>query len=368
MGEVGDADGFFGADVEGLHGGGAEEDGPEPDGEVGGVEVGAEGCAVAGDGDGLIVEGIADEVADGEVGVEGEVRADEGEAAGDLDFDGELARALGAHLFCGSLALGVDVEGVEWVRGVVIFRDVGDVGRLRAVDGSGAGEEEFLCVVGRGELESAIGAVEDGGEHLLRVFGELDCAGFGGGVDDEREVAGGELEVADIPGEESDGGIGGEMRTFAGEGAGRTGEDGGVGVEIESAVDVGEGFDQPAAEEAGAAGDEEVLVAHLVPEGGGVFEDVIEVFGRMERRRRAWLLGKIAEDFGGGGFVEVGSHEVEGVGFHGAGGGDAAADLWEVGLFGVDFYEECGGAGGVEGFEEGGVCSKPGRSSCMGIE
>ncbi len=281
VGEGGYVDGVFGADVEGLHGGGAKEHGPQPDGEVGGVEVGAEGRAVSGDGDGLVVEGVAEEVADGEVGVEWQVGADEGEAAGDLDFDGEFAGALGAHLFRGALALGVDVDVFEAGLGRdVVFRGVGDIGRLRAVDGSGAGEEKLLRVVGGGELESAIGAIEDGGEHRLRVFGELDCAGFCGGVDDEREIAGGELEGADIAGEESDGGVVGEMGTLAGEGAGRTGEDGDAGVEIQRAVDVCEGFDQPAAKEAGASGDEEMLVAHLVPEGGGVFEDVVEVGGR----------------------------------------------------------------------------------------
>ena len=78
---------------------------------------------------------------------------------------------------------------------------MGDIGRLRAVDGAGTGEEELPSVVGGGELESAIGAVEDGGEHRLRVFGELDCAGFSGGVNDEREVVRGKFEVADITGE-----------------------------------------------------------------------------------------------------------------------------------------------------------------------
>ena len=111
--EVADVDGLFGAYVEGLQGGGSEEHGPEPDGEVCGVEVGAERGSVAGDGDRLIVESVPDEVTDGEVGVEGKVRADEGEAAGDFNFDGELAGASDAHLFCGPLALGVDVEVLE---------------------------------------------------------------------------------------------------------------------------------------------------------------------------------------------------------------------------------------------------------------
>jgi hypothetical protein len=67
------------------------------------------------------------------------------------------------------------------------------------------------------------------------------------------------------------------MGTLAGEGSRRASEDRGVGVEIQGAVDVGEGFDEPAAEEAGATCDEEALVAHLVPVGPGFVEDEVEI-------------------------------------------------------------------------------------------
>ena len=73
---------FVGAYVVGTVGGGVGEERPEPDGEVAHVEPGAAGCAVALDVNGLAHEGRVDEVADGEVGVEGEVGADEGEATG----------------------------------------------------------------------------------------------------------------------------------------------------------------------------------------------------------------------------------------------------------------------------------------------
>ena len=43
------------------------------------------------------------------------------------------------------------------------------------------------------------------------------------------------------------------------------------------------------------------------------------------------------------------------IGLHGTGFRDAGADLWEVGLVGIDVDEEGGGAGSAEGGEEGGV-------------
>jgi len=66
-----------------------------------------------------------------------------------------------------------------------------------------------------------------------------------------------------------------KMRGFCGEVCGAAGEYGGARAEAEFAVGVEEGFQQPAAEEAGAAGDEDALAA----QGGevSVGEDVVEV-------------------------------------------------------------------------------------------
>jgi hypothetical protein len=59
-------------------------------GEVGLVEAGSQGCAIAGDGEGDGGEGIADEVADGEVHVERQVGPNEGKAAGYNRFQAML--------------------------------------------------------------------------------------------------------------------------------------------------------------------------------------------------------------------------------------------------------------------------------------
>jgi hypothetical protein len=67
----GDGHAVVGAYVVGTVGLALGEKSPEPDGEIGHVEPGAARCAVAADVDGLVREGGADEVADGEVSVEG---------------------------------------------------------------------------------------------------------------------------------------------------------------------------------------------------------------------------------------------------------------------------------------------------------
>ncbi len=64
MGEGGDADHLIGSHVVGLAGAAVLQQGEEPMGQDGLVEVGAQGCVVAGDGDGVGCEGIADEVAE----------------------------------------------------------------------------------------------------------------------------------------------------------------------------------------------------------------------------------------------------------------------------------------------------------------
>ncbi len=82
-------------------------------------------CRPAVDADWPSGEDVSDEVADGEVCVERKVWADEGEAAGDFDFDAAVGGGEGAELLGDAFAFGVDVGGVEWVRAAeIVFGDV----------------------------------------------------------------------------------------------------------------------------------------------------------------------------------------------------------------------------------------------------
>ena len=80
-------------------------------GQVGLVEVGAQGGAVAGDSDGISREGIADEVADSEVHVERQICTNEGKAAGNYGFGTILLAKKRAEVFSGALGLAVGRAG-----------------------------------------------------------------------------------------------------------------------------------------------------------------------------------------------------------------------------------------------------------------
>ena len=107
MGEGGDADHLIGAHVVGLAGVAVLQQSEEPMGQVSLVEVGAQGAAVTGDGDGIGRECIADEVANGEVSVERQIRADEGKAACHHGFQAMLLAHQRTEVFGGALGLAV---------------------------------------------------------------------------------------------------------------------------------------------------------------------------------------------------------------------------------------------------------------------
>ena len=111
MGEGGDADHLVGAHVVGLAGAAVLQQGEEPMGQVALVEVGAQGRAVAGHGDGISSEGITDEVADGEVHIEWQVCTNESKAAGNYGFEPMLLSKERAEMFGGALSLAVGRAG-----------------------------------------------------------------------------------------------------------------------------------------------------------------------------------------------------------------------------------------------------------------
>ena len=215
------------------------------------------------------------------------MRTNEGEAASDLDFELGVLCLLDAHFLGNTFAFGIDVG---WIgRAGVCFGNVGDVARLFAVNRAGAGEEEFPGVVCCGELESAGCAFEDGGGHLVGCLGLLLCTSLSGGMNDVVKVAGGEGEGADIALKKNECRVVCKMRALAEEGCRISGKYGDASVEPKCAIDVKEGFGEPGAEETGAPGEKEMLVAHLVPKGCGVFEDVVEV-DRRAGEVRPWAM------------------------------------------------------------------------------
>src|ERR1035438_10015084 len=88
-----------------------DKEGPEPGCQVGGVEVGTEGCAISLDLDGSPIQGVPDEVAKGEMLVQGEVGTREGKAACDGGFGIPGAARLRKHLLRRPFAQSIGRQG-----------------------------------------------------------------------------------------------------------------------------------------------------------------------------------------------------------------------------------------------------------------
>lgn len=209
----------------------------------------------------------------------------------------------GTEVFGDAFAFTVGGTGQKRIRRTqVIFWDVRKLGRLFSVNGTGAGEEELFNAALRREIQHAAGAAYDGVEHLLRGLVVELGARFRRRVDDVGKLSGRESEGSDVALDKGEVGAGGEVRGFPGKGGGVAGQDGGARAEAEGVVGVDEAFQQPHAEEAGAAGDEKGLAARLRPQLARVRQHVSEVFERegfygSEQSRTASLSGthKIAD-------------------------------------------------------------------------
>jgi len=111
-----------------------------------------------------------------------------------------------------TLAFSVDAGGLEGIgTAEIVFGDVRDVLRLAAIDGPRAGKEELAGICGTGEIEDALGAVDDGSEHLERLLGGQFRTGLGGGMNDVGKLIGRQIEAANVTGYEGEGGISCEM-------------------------------------------------------------------------------------------------------------------------------------------------------------
>ncbi len=138
------------------------QQGEEPMGQVSLVEECAQGGAVAGDGDGIGRESIADEITDGEVYIERQVGAHESKAACHYGFQAMLLPHESAEVFSGSLGLSVGRAGFGQGRTAgPVFRDGWDISGLGAVDGAGAGKEEAHGACGNSQIKDVAGAIHD---------------------------------------------------------------------------------------------------------------------------------------------------------------------------------------------------------------
>src|SRR5262249_13228845 len=157
--ELLDVDRLVAADVVGTAGSALEQNGQEPRHQVRGVEIGAEGRAVAGDPDGSMSKRIADEVSDREVLAAGRARSDEGDTARDLERE-VVPQLVEAQRFRLLLRAGVDRLSIRGCGGPEVFGDMAQRGRLTTVDRARADEQEAAQRLFRRDSEDAARAVD----------------------------------------------------------------------------------------------------------------------------------------------------------------------------------------------------------------
>ncbi len=277
---------MIGADVDRNEGGCSKQDGPQPDGEIGGIKIRAARGAIALNPNGTAGEDISNEVADGKVLVEREVGTAKGPAAGDFALETAALVNQRAEEFCCPFSFGINVLRSQRIWAAEPgFRNVGHGGRLLPIDGARTGKQELASVAGGGELQNTLGSRDDGGEHL--EGGIHCCSGIAvsGCVNDVTEFTSGKREGADISFMQGDSRIAGQMRTFRSERARIAGEHGDGGIQAELAIDVAEALNEPAAEKTGSACEKDALTSDFCPKRSGSIEDLEQIFGGQRSSR-----------------------------------------------------------------------------------
>ncbi len=134
-GQLRDTDGFFGADIVDPARLPANQNRPEPDRQVGGVQIGAQRRAVAANLDRPPLHAIRNEIADRKVDFERQVRTRKREQPGDRTLQAALPRIHRAEEFRQALALGVNQPRIGCIGAAgIAFGNVREARRLRAVN------------------------------------------------------------------------------------------------------------------------------------------------------------------------------------------------------------------------------------------
>ena len=145
MSQLADADQLIRAHIVDLPRPALVEQGKQPMGQVLLVQVGPQRRTVAGDHDGLAAQGVADEISNGKVGVQGQVAPHEGKAAGDDHLDAIGILVEGAQVFGRALAETVGIGRMTRVRanGPRLVQG-GDLRRLGPIDPARADQKKAL--------------------------------------------------------------------------------------------------------------------------------------------------------------------------------------------------------------------------------
>ena len=213
--------------------------------------------------------------------VERQARPHQGEWARHYRREGARAVKLGQ-----AFGLAVSAARAHWIGSApVVFGQLWQIGRLLAVDGARADEEEPTHPEPRCEIENAASAVDDDAGHLQGLLFVQARTGRSGGMDHVRERAfrpGGRAHVGvkelDVP-------VGGQMRSRLSQCGSVSGEHDGPRIEPEACIGMGERFHQPAAEKSGPPGDEHARSAQLFPERPLRIDDLFQLVEWIGRRQ-----------------------------------------------------------------------------------
>jgi hypothetical protein len=146
-----------------------EENRPKPDRQIGSIEIGAIRAAI------LHLywptsHGITDEVPDSEMGVQGEMRPDEGKTPSNGCLQTMFSMRYGTEKFPNTLSLSIGRIGIHGIGSPrICLRDVSHVRGLLSIDCSGTHKKEPLRTNCHSKVKSATSSPDNRVEHLVRL-------------------------------------------------------------------------------------------------------------------------------------------------------------------------------------------------------
>lgn len=143
MGQISDADHLVRTHIVNVPRPAPQEQGQQPVGQVVLVQVRAQRRAVPSHLNGVAGQGIADEIADGEVDIQRQVAPDEGETAGDDHFQTKGVLVQRGQVLRRALAQAVGIGRIAWIRtaGPVLAQGR-EIRRLGPIDPAGTDQQQ----------------------------------------------------------------------------------------------------------------------------------------------------------------------------------------------------------------------------------
>lgn len=224
-------------------------------------------------------QGVAQETAGGELVGQGQVGADEGEAARDYAVEAGLEQQGFAALLEPAIGRNRGRVGGE------VFGKPIDMRRLMAIHRAGTRVKHAAHARRLGKVDE-IGTALQAALDDRRTASADSCGAWCGEVDQVVEVADRKLEPGRLADDPLELGAQSEVGDFGPETHRIAAEQGGADIRAQAVIGGNDGFQQPLAVEARGAGDEESRAGKLRPKLGRVPQDVLAILDGNGRQRR----------------------------------------------------------------------------------